>query len=59
MITKSTARLALSAAILGSVWAFFREYLRYRQEQTVNYLNFGLAIVIPVILYVVIRINRN
>lgn len=59
MINPSTARLALSIAILGSAWAFFREYLRYRQEQSINYLNLVLAFAIPAILYVVIRINRD
>ena len=59
MIAPSTARLAMTVAILGSVWAVFREYLRYQDTGAVRYLSLVLAILIPAALYWVIRVNRE
>jgi hypothetical protein len=52
-------QLGLAVAVLGSIWALFREYLRYQQEQQVLYLNLFLAVAVPVALYVLIRGSRS
>ena len=59
MIPKSTARLAMTLALLGSVWAFFREYLRYQESATIHWFNIALAFVIPAALWWVIRVNSE
>lgn len=59
MINPSTARLALSIAVLGSAWAILREYLRYQESRSVQYSSLVLAFVVPAVLYVVIRVNRR
>jgi hypothetical protein len=59
MINPSTARLAITVALLGSAWAFFREYLRYQESGAVSYWNLVLAFVVPAALYWVIRVNRE
>ena len=59
MIPKSTARLAMTIALLGSLWAFFREYLRWQQTATISWINIGLAFVVPAALWWVIRVNSE
>ena len=59
MINPSTARLALSVALLGSAWAILREYLRYQESRSVEYSSIFLAFVVPAVLYIVIRVNRR
>jgi hypothetical protein len=52
-------QIGLTIAVLGSIWALFREYLRYQQEQQVMYLNLFLAVAVPLALYVLIRGSRS
>lgn len=59
MIPRSTARLAMTVAVLGSVWAVFREYLRYQESGEIRYVGLVLAIAIPAALYWVIRVNSE
>ena len=55
----ATARLAITVALLGSAWALFREFLRFRQEGAVDTGQLVLALVIPAALYLVVRANRG
>jgi hypothetical protein len=52
-------QIGLTIAVLGSIWALFREYMRYQQEQQVMYLNLFLAVAVPLALYVLIRGSRS
>jgi hypothetical protein len=56
---KTSHKLGLTIAVMGSIWALFREYLRFQQEQRVLYLNLFLAFAVPVALYVLIRGSRS
>lgn len=58
-IPPSTARLAMILAVLGSVWAVFREYLRYQETGEIRFLSLVLAVVVPLALYWVIRANSD